>query len=83
MSFPINLVGELLAVKVDRPNGAIKLPDWKRNLSGTVIAAGPRCSKDVVLSSRVIFGAAVGMDATLESEDIRILKESDLDGVYE
>lgn len=83
MSFPINLIGELVAVSLDPIGGTIRLPDWKRNLSGTIIATGPGCSKDLVVSSRVAFGAAVGMDATIGSENVRILKEQDLDFVYE
>ena len=83
MNFPINLVGELVAVKVDTPEGAVRLPDWKRNLSGEVIAHGPGCSKDVVLSSRIAFGAAVGMDSVLNGQEIRILKEQDIDFIYE
>lgn len=84
MSFPIELIGELLAVRIDKATSErIALPDWKRNLSGVVIAASPGCSEDVVISSRVIFGAAAGMDATCGGEDVRILKEQDLDCVYE
>lgn len=82
-SFPINLIGELVAIRPDPVEGTIQLPDWKRNLTGTIIAAGPGCSKDVVVSARVAFGAAVGMEARTGSEDIRILKEQDLDFVYE
>jgi hypothetical protein len=82
MSFPINLIGELLAVKVERPKEAVLLPDWKRSLSGLVVAKSPAC-RSIELGDLVYFGAAVGMDSVLSGQDIRILKERDLDFVYE
>jgi hypothetical protein len=83
MNFPINLVGELLAVKINHPSTeAVLLPDWKRSLSGVVIATGSDV-KGVNDGDLVYFGAAVGMDSVLSGQDIRILKERDLDFVYE
>lgn len=82
MSFPINLVGELVAVRVNpQPTEAILLPDWKRSLSGVVLASGPESYTSP--GALVSFGAAVGMDSVLNGQDIRILKEQDLDFVYE
>lgn len=82
MSFPLNLIGELLAVRVDDlKSERISLPDWKRALSGTVLAKGPEC-RDVNIESKVYFGAAVGMDSVLNGQEIRILKERDLDFIY-
>jgi 2-keto-3-deoxy-galactonokinase len=68
--FPINLLGELVAVRLDSGQQLerILLPDWKRSLSGVLLGTGPdvREAKDSVLSG----------------EAIRILKEQDLDLVY-
>lgn len=80
--FPINLIGELIAVRPDLVEGTIKLPDWKRNLSGLVLATAPG-ARDVRVGDRVLFGAAVGMDSVLQGEAIRILKYDDIDLVYE
>ncbi len=82
MNFPINLIGELIAVTIDPVPGTVRLPDWKRALKGTVIARGPDV-RDVLEGQTVYFGAAVGMDSVLAGQDIRILKESNLDFVYE
>lgn len=80
-AFPINLLGELVAVRLDLPKGVVVLPDWKRSLSGVVLAAGP----DAYISpgALVSFGAAVGMDSVFNGQPIRVLKEQDLDFVYE
>lgn len=82
MLFPIDLVGELIAIRPDVPYHAVLLPDWKRSLSGTVLARGPNVTS-VAEGDRVSFGAASGMDAVLSGQEIRILKERDLDFVYE
>jgi len=82
MSFPLNLIGELVAVKFDEEKGNIKLPDWKRSFTGTIIAVGPGC-REVLPGMQTAFGAAVGMDARIAGSSIRILKEQDLDLVYE
>lgn len=82
MSFPINLLGELVAVQPENPKLDVLLPDWKRSLSGVVLSVGPDC-KTVQNGVRVSFGAAVGMDSVLNGAAIRILKEQDLDFVYE
>lgn len=78
----INLIGELLIVRPEIPSGPIRLPDWKRSLSGKVVAASPNV-RAVKTGDRVSFGAAVGMDAVYNGQEIRILKERDLDFVYE
>lgn len=83
MSFPINLLGELVAVETEPAAVAtILLPDWKRSLTGTVLACGPEV-RERVQGARVSFGAAVGMDSVLSGKSIRILKEQDLDFVYD
>lgn len=81
-TFPIKLIGELVAVKFEDVGGNIRLPDWKRSMSGTVLSVGPEC-KSVKDGVRVSFGAAVGMDSVINGESIRIMKEQDLDFVYE
>lgn len=83
MSFPINLLGELIAVRTEAPSGsAILLPDWKRSLSGIVLSKGPDVTS-VEVKDRISFGAAVGMDSIYNGLEVRILKEQDLDFVYE
>lgn len=82
MNFPINLIGELIAVATEDPSGTIRLPDWKRSLQGTVIARGSDV-RDVSEGQTVSFGAAVGMDSVFAGQAVRILKESDLDFIYE
>ena len=82
MSFPLNLIGELVAILPDSPDHEILLPDWKRTLSGVVIASAEGI-KSVVPGDKVVFGAAVGMDSVFNGQSIRILKEQDLDFVYE
>jgi co-chaperonin GroES (HSP10) len=81
-SFPINLIGELLVVKPDPITGPIKLPDWKRSLSGIVVSTGPKVNS-IKSGDRVSFGAAVGMDSVYSGQEVRILKEQDIDFVYE
>lgn len=79
--FPINLIGELVAVRVNpAPTEAVLLPDWKRSLSGVILAVGP-CA-DLSPGYLVSFGAAVGMDSVLNGQDIRILKATDVDFLY-
>jgi co-chaperonin GroES (HSP10) len=82
MSFPINLIGELLVVKPEPIQGPIRLPDWKRSLSGIVLAVGPQV-RGLSVGAKVFFGAAVGMDSVYAGQEIRILKEQDIDFVYE
>jgi len=82
MSFPLNLIGELVAVHPDPVESTIKLPDWKRSLTGTIVACGPEVVA-VHAGTKVSFGAAVGMDSVLSGQSIRILKEQDLDFAYD
>lgn len=80
--FPINLIGSLVAVKPEELKAEVLLPDWKRSLTGSLIAKGPDVH-NVNIGDRVVFGAAVGMDATIAGQAVRILKEENLDFVYE
>lgn len=82
--FPINLIGELVAIAPESTSGTehIRLPDWKRQLKGTVVARGPDCN--FISEGQVVgFGAAVGMDSVFAGQDLRIMKEQDIDFVYE
>jgi hypothetical protein len=79
--FPINLIGELVAVRPDPAEAEILLPDWKRSLHGIVLARGPEV-REVSKGTKVSFGAAVGMDSTFNGQPVRILKEQDLDFIY-
>ena len=81
--FPIELIGDFVVVRPDSiQEYRVLLPDWKKSLSGRVVALGPEV-KEILRGDRVSFGAAVGMDATLGGEEIRILKEENLDFIYE
>lgn len=83
MSFPINLIGDLIAVRTEAPTRtSVLLPDWKRSLFGTVLGKGPSVTA-VVEGDRVLFGAALGMDSVLNGQEIRILKQDDIDATYE
>lgn len=83
MSFPINLIGNLVAIKVeDESSEYVRLPDWARSLSGTVLGCGPKV-QELRGTERVSFGAAVGMDAVLNGQNIRIMREPEIDFVYE
>lgn len=80
--FSIQLIGELIAVKPDKAEAQILLPDWKRSLTGRVLSVGSSIS-DIKEGDRVSFGAAVGMDSVYAGREVRILKERDIDFVYD
>lgn len=80
--FPINLIGDLVAIEPLPAESTVLLPDWKRALKGTVLAVGPE-SKSVFPGDGAYFGAAVGMDSVFNGRGIRILKEKDIDFIYE
>jgi co-chaperonin GroES (HSP10) len=81
-SFPINLIGELVAVQPNPAESRISLPDWKRALNGKILAVGPEV-QSAKCGDTVYFGAAVGMDSVFSGQEIRILKEQDIDFIYE
>ena len=81
--FPIDLLGDLIAVKPASPaKGKILLPDWQRSLEGDVIARGPD-ARDVKKGDRVLFGAATGMESVFDGYSIRLMRETDVLGVVE
>lgn len=90
-AFPMDLVGELVAVRPDAPEGGVLLPDWQRGLTGRVLAVGPgrellngtRAPMSVQVGDRVRFGAAVGMESTFNGEPLRVMRDSDIDMVLE
>lgn len=84
------LMGDLIAVQYDSEiSSDVMLPDWKRSLVGTVIAAGPgyplssgaNSPMQTKVGDRVCFGAAVGMEGIYEGNAIRILRDTDIDFV--
>jgi co-chaperonin GroES (HSP10) len=75
-------LGSLLIVRTNPPEAGITLPDWKRALNGTILAVGPEV-REAKCGDTAYFGAAVGMDAVFNGEPVRILKEENLDFVYE
>lgn len=92
VEFKQQLVGDLVAVQPDDVDTqtAIKLPDWQRNLRGTVIGVGPGAPlsgggfkpMECQLGDRVIFGAASGMESRYNHTLIRIMRDEDVDGVF-
>jgi co-chaperonin GroES (HSP10) len=91
MGFYLNLADDLVAVEYyEEVKSDIRLPDWKRSLIGRVIARGPGellPSGDLVpmqteVGNKVSFGAAVGMEAVANGYPIRIMKDKDIDFVF-
>lgn len=50
--------------------------------SGVVIAAGPD-AKEVTVGDKILFGDFVGMDLRWEGEDLLVMREEHIMGVYE
>lgn len=84
----MQLLGELIAVQYEPVKTTVKLPDWKRTLTGVVIACGAglpsydgRGNAPVVcrVGDRVSFGAAAGMESVYDGQPIRILRDSEVD----
>jgi len=83
VEFSQRLLGEMIAVEPEvQPRGKILLPDWQRNLRGTVLAVGPEATECKV-DDTVIFGAATGMESAYKGHDIRIMRDSEVDAVIE
>jgi len=86
-------VADLIVVEMDdAAPGTIKLPDWARTLSGTVVAVGPgapipggtdTAPMQTKVGDRVIFGAAAGMDSVYKNRAVRVMRDSDVDMVVE
>ena len=89
--FPIDLIGELVAVQPELPHARIRMPDWQRSLEGVVLAVGPgkplidgtHAPMNVKVGDRVTFGAAAGMESVVNGHMIRVMRESDIDMVLE
>jgi co-chaperonin GroES (HSP10) len=83
--FPIRLLDDLVAIQVldyAEVGQTIKLPDWRKTLQGKVIEKGSSC-KELKKGARVIFGAAVGMEASVGGKNIRIMRLEDIDGTVD
>ncbi len=88
-AFPMELLGELVAVHPDDKHERVKLPDWQRELTGTVIAVGPgrqlangdHAPMGVQVGDRVLFGAAVGMESVFDGKPLRVMRDSEIDAV--
>jgi chaperonin GroES len=87
------LLGDLIAVEleVEDPYAAILTVGWNQSLRGRVVAVGqgrPRDDGTLVpmackVGDTVTFGPAVGMVSVYEGVPIRIMRDSDVDGVVE
>lgn len=65
----------------ERPVGMqILVPDWARMLCGTVVSAGPSVT-EAKAGDRVGFLATSGIESVFKGENIRIMKEKDLEYV--
>lgn len=89
-AFPMQLVGELVAVQPDEaPRGTVLKPDWEKNLTGTVIAIGPgkqlrdgsHAPMSVAVGDKIVFGAAIGMESVFAGKPLRIMRDSEIDVV--
>lgn len=81
VKFTQKLLGEMVAVEPEtQPPGKIQLPDWQRNLRGTVLAVGPE-ARECAVGDLVIFGAATGMESGYKGATIRIMRDSEVDAV--
>jgi len=77
----------------EKTPGGIIIPDTvkEKPMEGEVVAAGPGARSedgrivplDVKVGDRVLFGKWSGTEIKLDSEDLMIMKESDLLGVIE
>ena len=77
----------------EKTPGGIIIPDTAKEkpMEGEVVAAGPGARSedgrivplDVKVRDRVLFGKLSGTEIKLDSEDLMIMKESDLLGVIE
>lgn len=93
VEFKQQLVGDLVAIQPDDVDlqTVIKLPDWQRNLRGTVLAVGPGAPlpgggfkpMECQVGDRVVFGAASGMESRYQHTLIRIMRDDDIDIVLE
>src|SRR5882672_1151838 len=90
-SFPMQLLGDLVAIRPEEIKQTILLPDWQRALKGFVIATGPGkmltngsiAPMDLQAGDYVSFGATSGMESMFNGANIRIMRESDVDMVIE
>lgn len=83
MTFPMQLLGDLIAVRYEPPAvELIQLPDWKRALIGFVIAVGPDATETKV-GDQISFGAAKGMEAVFDGRAVRMMRDTDVDFAVE
>lgn len=93
MKFPMQLLGDLIAVRYEPVThaGQIALPDWQRSYTGTVIAVGPGAPltnggtgpMETEVGDHISFGAAIGMEAVYDGGAIRIMRDTEADFVVE
>ena len=89
-AFPMQLVGELVAVQPDEAErGRVLKPDWEKTLTGTVVAIGPgKTLRDgalapmsVAVGDKIVFGAAIGMESVFNGKPLRIMRDGEIDVV--
>jgi co-chaperonin GroES (HSP10) len=65
-----------------RQKGKVFIPDWARCLRGKVIAKGPDAT-EVEIGDSVSFVATAGMESVFQGAAVRVMREDDIDGVFE
>lgn len=87
--FPMEMLGDLVAVRPDEPDSSVALPAWQRTLHGVVLAVGPglplvdggAAPMSVQVGDRVVFGAATGMESVFAGKPLRVMRDSEIDMV--
>jgi chaperonin GroES len=91
VAFKQRLVGDLIAIQpVDPTPTKILLPDWQRTLRGKVLAIGPGAPLPdggaapmmCEVGDYVIFGATKGMEFSYRGEQLRIMRDNDVDAAF-
>ena len=54
----------------------------KQTGTGIVVSAGPNC-EDIRVGDRVLFGDSIGQDLKWEGEDLLVMRESHVLGVFD
>lgn len=79
----IHALQDCLIVRPDiEKHASIALIREKKTGTGTVIAAGPQAT-EVRVGDRILFGDFVGQELRWEGEDLLVMREQHIMGVYE
>lgn len=88
-------IDDMLVVRLDAEpasKSVIKLPEWQKYLTGTVVAAGPgaplytggRAPMECRVGDKVSFAPTAGMDTDYGvGNSVRMMRDSDVDAVWQ